>query len=160
MLNFIAGCHGAAYPSTRIRLLRCATTLLTAVSCVFLFVAKADPIFAQQADPTQIASKMLEDTRHWLDGKLSTPGVTAKLREKDRPTQDHGLKVSRYNIVVDGAPKDQTYDLISWPITSAKPVYSLKGVSLSANGVASFVPAKRPINASVKRKTIRSITAG
>jgi hypothetical protein len=78
---------------------------------------------------------MLEDTRHWLDGKLSTPGVTAKLREKDRPTQDHGLKVSRYNIVVDGAPKDQTYDLISWPITSAKPVYSLKGVSLSANGV-------------------------
>jgi hypothetical protein len=78
---------------------------------------------------------MLEDTRHWLDGKLSTPGVTVKLREKDRPTQDHGLKVSRYNMVVDGAPKDQTYDLISWPITSAKPGYSLKGLSIGPDGV-------------------------
>jgi hypothetical protein len=143
MLILPKGYQRSAYPHIRLNLLPGASALLAAVSCVFLFVAKPDRLFAQQADPTQTASNMLNVTRQWLDGKLSTPGVTAKLREKEPPTQDHGVKVSRYNMIIDGAPKDQTYDLISWPISSAKPVESLKGLSIGADGVV-VCAGKRP----------------
>lgn len=77
---------------------------------------------------------MLNLSRQWLDGKLSTSGVSAKLREKERSSQDNRLKVV-YNLVVDGAPKDQTYVLIAWPINTPKPIEQLKGLSISADGV-------------------------
>lgn len=134
MLILLKGYQDPAYPRTRLRFLSRAAALITALSCAFLFAAKPDPLFAQQPDPAQTASNMLNASRQWLDGKLSTPGVTAKLREKERSSQDNRLKVV-YNLVVDGAPKDQTYVLIAWPINTAKPVEQLKGLSIDADGV-------------------------
>ncbi|MBV9888398.1 MAG: hypothetical protein JO119_17795 [Acidobacteria bacterium] len=91
-------------------------------------------LFAQQLDAAQQATKISKLTSDWLDGKLSTPGANGKLREIARSTQDGKLKVT-YNLFVDGAPRDQNYSLLSWPITSAKPDEQMKGLSLNRDGV-------------------------
>jgi len=86
-----------------------------------------------QVDVTQQASAIANATRDWLAGKFSTPGASGKFREVARSTQDGRLKVT-YNVIVSGAPKDQNYTLVAWPINAAKPAEQMKGLSLTADG--------------------------
>jgi hypothetical protein len=110
-----------------------ATSLVLTCGLILHLFTSANLLSAQQSDPQKIASDMFNATRQWLEGKLSTPGTSVKFREKERTSQDNRLKVV-YNLVVDGAPKDQTYVLVAWPINSAKPVEQLKGLSIGTDG--------------------------
>jgi hypothetical protein len=88
----------------------------------------------QQIDVPKIATELTDATRVWMDSKPTTPGVSGTLREKDRTSQDGRLKVA-YNMVIEGAPKDQIYELIAWPINSRRPIEQMRGLSIGADGV-------------------------
>jgi hypothetical protein len=82
------------------------------------------------------ARQMLEVTRKWLKGELSTPGVSAEIREYSRKTVDGRLTV-QYHVFVTGAPKDQSYTMVTWPINARGPSASLEGLSLLKDGLIS-----------------------
>jgi len=82
----------------------------------------------------QVATELTDATRVWMDSKPTTPGASGKLRETNRTSQDGRLRVA-YNMAIEGAPKDQTYELIAWPINSPKPIEQMKGLSIGADGV-------------------------
>jgi hypothetical protein len=89
---------------------------------------------AGNSDAAQLAANIANTSRDWLNGKFSTPGTSAELHETARLNQNGQLGV-RYNIVVKGAPKDQTYTLVSWPINAPKPVEQIKGLSIGTDGL-------------------------
>jgi hypothetical protein len=107
---------------------------LTGVSFGIVLFAIPAMLSAQQNNVAQAATNLTNATIAFLDSKPTTPGVSGKLREKERTSQDGKLKVA-YNMVIEGAPKDQNYDLIAWPINTAKPVAQMKGLSIGADGV-------------------------
>jgi hypothetical protein len=88
----------------------------------------SDAALAQQAAHTA------NTTRDWLNGKLSTPGTSAELREVSRTNQSGQLAL-RYNVFVKGVPKDQTYTLFSWPINAPSPSEQMKGLSIANDGL-------------------------
>jgi hypothetical protein len=97
------------------------------------------PLRAQQsggisADTQQKIAQMVKVTSDWMSGKLSTPGISVETREVTR-SNDGGRLMVQYHAFVSGAPKDQTYGLVSWPINSADPVELLKGLSLGVDGI-------------------------
>src|SRR5579872_2472589 len=126
---------GVTVGSARIKPRFPAVSVVLMCGLILLLFTSAKLLSAQQSDPQKIASDMFNATRQWLEGKLSTPGTSVKFREKERTSQDNRLKVV-YNLVVDGAPKDQTYVLVAWPINTAKPVEQLKGLSIDEIGRA------------------------
>jgi hypothetical protein len=84
--------------------------------------------------PIQQATNIANATRDWLNGKLSTSGTSGELREVGRSGQKDRPQVT-YNIIVKGAPNDQTYTLVSWPIHLAKPREQMKGLSIGRDGL-------------------------
>src|ERR1700686_137686 len=66
----------------------------------------SDPLAGNAA-----AQRTVTATKRWLAGTMSTPGMTAQLREIARASVKGKLEV-QYHIFVIGAPKDQTYTLI------------------------------------------------
>jgi hypothetical protein len=82
------------------------------------------------------ARQMLEVTRKWMSGEMSTPGVTAEIREYSRTNVDGRLAV-QYHVFVSGAPKEQTYTMFTWPINAQGPARSLGGLSLLKDGLIS-----------------------
>jgi hypothetical protein len=82
------------------------------------------------------ARQMLEVTRKWMSGEMSTPGVTAEIREYSRTNVDGRLTV-QYHVLVSGAPKEQTYTMFIWPINAQGPSRSLGGLSLLKDGLIS-----------------------
>jgi hypothetical protein len=82
------------------------------------------------------ARQMLEVTRKWMSGEISTPGVTAEIREYSRTNVDGRLTV-QYHVLVSGAPKEQTYTMFTWPINAQGPSRSLGGLSLLKDGLIS-----------------------
>ena len=82
------------------------------------------------------AGQMLEVTRKWMSGEMSTPGLTAEIREYSRTNVDGRLTV-QYHVLVSGAPKEQTYTMFTWPINAQGPSRSLGGLSLLKDGVIS-----------------------
>ena len=82
------------------------------------------------------ARQMLEVTRKWMRGEMSTPGVTAEIREYSRTNVDGRLAV-RYHVFVTGAPKDQNYTMVSWPINARGPSALMEGLSLLKDGLIS-----------------------
>ena len=113
---------------------RLVSVVVPAVVFVVFSLTMPRRVFTQEADLATRISNTINGARQWLDGKLSTPGTSATLRERERSSQENQLKVS-YNLMVEGASKDQNYVLISWPINSAKPIEQLKGVSIGADGI-------------------------
>jgi hypothetical protein len=105
----------------------------------FCGLAKPRPSSAQEpqgnaTDPMKLAAGMVNVTRDWLSGKLSTAGTSVEIHEVSR-SNDGGQLMVRYNVVVKGAPKDQTYTLMSWPINAAKPLEQMRGLTISATGL-------------------------
>lgn len=79
------------------------------------------------------ARKIVDVTRKWLAGQLSTPGVSVEIREVSRTTVNGRLQV-KYHLFVTGAPKDQTYTMFNWPPNVQGPSPTLEGLSLLENG--------------------------
>jgi len=105
----------------------------------FCGLAKPQPSSAQEpqgnvTDPMKVAAGMANLTRDWLSGKLSTAGTSVDIHEVSRSNDGGDLRV-RYNFFVKGAPKDQTYTLMSWPINAAKPLEQMRGLTISATGL-------------------------
>ena len=96
--------------------------------------------FTQQAsdrDPlagNAAAQRTVTATKRWLAGTMSTPGMTAQLREISRATVKGKLEV-QYHIFVTGAPKDQTYTLVDWPPNAPDPSPSIAGLSVLEDGL-------------------------
>jgi len=82
------------------------------------------------------ARQVLEVTRKWMRGEMSTPGVTAGIREYSRTNVDGRLTV-RYHVFVMGAPNDQSYTMVSWPINARGPSALMEGLSLLKDGLIS-----------------------
>jgi hypothetical protein len=98
-----------------------------------------EQVWAQQSsggssDKEQNLARLAKVTNDWLNGKLSTPGITVVVREVARSNGGGHLMV-QYHAFVTGAPKDQTYGLVTWPINSADPVEQMKGLSVGADGI-------------------------
>lgn len=121
------------------KILLSTTFVLALVLLGFFGLGRSQQSSAQEAagkatDPTQLAAKMANLTRDWMNGKLSTPGTAAEIHEVAR-SSDRGQLLVQYNVFVKGAPKDQTYTLMSWPINAAGPLEQTKGLSISADGL-------------------------
>jgi hypothetical protein len=80
------------------------------------------------------AQRTVTATKRWLAGTMSTPGMTAQLKEISRSQVKGKLEV-QYHIFVTGAPKDQTYTLIDWPPNVPDPSPSIAGLSILDNGL-------------------------
>jgi hypothetical protein len=71
-----------------------------------------------------------------LNGEMSTPGVSAEIREVSRASSNGQLKV-QYHVFVTGAPKDQSYVMVTWPINARGPSPAIAGLSLLKDGLIS-----------------------
>jgi hypothetical protein len=80
------------------------------------------------------AQRTVTATKRWLAGTMSTPGMTAQLREISRANVKGKLEV-QYHIFVIGAPKDQTYTLVDWPPNAPDPAPSIAGLSVLDDGL-------------------------
>jgi len=80
------------------------------------------------------AQRTVTATKRWLAGTMSTPGMTAQLREISRANVKGKLEV-QYHIFVTGAPKDQTYTLVDWPPNHPDPAPSIAGLSVLDDGL-------------------------
>lgn len=80
------------------------------------------------------AQRTVTATKRWLAGTMSTPGMSAQLREISRGNVKGRLEV-QYHIFVTGAPKDQTYTLVDWPPNAPDPSPSIAGLSVLEDGL-------------------------
>jgi hypothetical protein len=80
------------------------------------------------------AQRTVTATERWLAGTMSTPGMTAELREIARGTVKGKLEV-QYHIYLTGVPKDQTYTLVDWPPNVPDPATSIAGLSILEDGL-------------------------
>src|SRR5271154_6860741 len=117
-------------------------SLNTALAVALIFATSAplaEPLEAQapeaadNANAAQLAAKIANMTGDWLNDKLSTPGTSGELREMERSKQNGQLAL-RFNYIK-GAPEDQDYNLISWPINAPSPSEQMKGLSVGADGL-------------------------
>ena len=86
------------------------------------------------ATPGQITSRLVSLTRAWLDGSLSTGGLTAEFREVSKSREQGRVKVV-YNVYVKGSSPDKLYALLSWPVEAKEPTEMVKGASTTAAGL-------------------------
>ena len=94
----------------------------------------SSPAANAEGDAAQEAAKLVQLTRDWAEGKLSTPGISAKARQVTNKI-DNGALLVQYNVTLVGAPKDQTYTFLSWPINESQPIEQMKGLALGFNGM-------------------------
>jgi hypothetical protein len=80
------------------------------------------------------AQRTVTATKRWLAGTMSTPGMSAQLREISRANVKGKLEV-QYHIVVNGAPKDENYTLVDWPPNAPDPSASIAGLSILEDGL-------------------------
>jgi hypothetical protein len=99
--------------------------------------APSSQTVAPTADETPPAARqLLEITRKWLNAEMSTPGVNAEIREVSRVNSNGRLEV-QYHVFVTGAPNDQNYTMVSWPINARGPSPTFAGLSLLKDGLMS-----------------------
>lgn len=82
-----------------------------------------------------VARQLLEVTRKWLNGEMSTPGVITEICEVSRVNSDGRLEV-QYHVYVTGS-KGPTYTMVSWPINARGPSATMEGLSLLKDGLIS-----------------------
>ena len=92
------------------------------------------PTANAEGDPAQEAAKLVKLTREWVEGKLSTPGVSLKSRQFANKIENGELLV-QYNVTVKGAPSNQPYLLMAWPLNESHAVEQLRGLSISSDGL-------------------------
>ena len=90
--------------------------------------AETDPLAGNAA-----AQRVVTITKRWLAGSMSTPGMTAEVREISRGTVKGKLEV-QYHIYVSGALKNQIYTLVDWPPNVPDPSPSIAGLSVLEDG--------------------------
>jgi hypothetical protein len=88
-----------------------------------------DPLVGNAA-----AQRVVAATKRWLAGTMTTPGMSAQVREISRATVKGKLEV-QYHIFVTGAPKEQTYTLVDWPPNAPDPAPSIAGLSILQDGL-------------------------
>ena len=96
--------------------------------------AKAPPKKTATASPVsdeQIEAATVEATMDWE--KSSSPGVkaTTTLLKK---AEVQGHQVSEYRLKVSGAPHNQVYKLMVWPVTMATPAAMMDGLVIAQDG--------------------------
>jgi hypothetical protein len=91
--------------------------------------SKRDPLAGNAA-----AQRTVIATKRWLAGTMSTPGMSAQLREIARANVKGKMEV-QYHIFVTGAPKDQNYTLVDWPPNAPDPSPSIAGLSIMEDGL-------------------------
>jgi hypothetical protein len=115
-------------------------TLISACCYFATFTLGASSFFTPQdsnGDPlagNAAAQRTVTATKRWLSGTMSSPGMTAQLREISRANIKGKLEV-QYHIFVTGAPKDQTYTLVDWPPNAPDPSASIAGLSVLDDGL-------------------------
>src|ERR1700676_3484063 len=113
---------------------------ISIAACLYLATIPLGNSFTQQdsdRDPLAgdaAAQRTVTATKRWLAGTMSTPGMTAQLREIARAGVKGKLEV-QYHIFVTGAPKDQTYTLVDWPPNAPDPSPSIAGLSVLEDGL-------------------------
>lgn len=112
---------------------------LIAASLYFATLAVGSPSTEQDSnrDPlagNAAAQRTVTATNRWLAGTMSTPGMTAQLREISRAKVKGKLEV-QYHIFVAGAPRDQIYTLVDWPPNAPDPSASIAGLSVLEDGL-------------------------
>lgn len=115
------------------------------LSAYLVFCLAARPACPQQppTQPQPTRQEMLELANETVRAhmgwgpELNSPGTALIIRELSREggTVSFGLRAT-------GVPKDKLYVLFQWPVTQAKPVPALRGVTFDDNDVA--VCAGRP----------------
>jgi hypothetical protein len=80
------------------------------------------------------AQRTVTATKKWLAGTMSTPGMSAQLREIARANVKGKMEV-QYHIFVTGASKDQNYTLVDWPPNAPDPSPSIAGLSIMEDGL-------------------------
>jgi hypothetical protein len=80
------------------------------------------------------AQRTVTATERWLAGTMSTPGMSAQLKEISRANVKGNLEV-QYHIFVTSAPKDQTFTLVDWPPNAPDPSASIAGLSVLEDGL-------------------------
>jgi hypothetical protein len=97
------------------------------------------PLTQQNSSPDSLAGnaaaqRTVTATKRWLAGTMSTPGMSAQLREISRGQVKGKLEV-QYHIFVTGAPKGQNYTLVDWPPNHPDPAPSIAGLSILDDGL-------------------------
>jgi hypothetical protein len=92
------------------------------------------PMSKQESDATDMATKLFKGDLAWMQNRLSTPGTSVELREVSRRKAD-GKLVVQYEAFVKGAPTDQVYRYLNWPINQSTPSTALEGLSLRHDGL-------------------------
>jgi hypothetical protein len=97
------------------------------------------PLTQQNSSPDPLAGnaaaqRTVTATKRWLAGTMSTPGMSAQLREISRGEVKGKLEV-QYHIFLTSAPKDQTYTLVDWPPNYPDPAPSIAGLSILDDGL-------------------------
>jgi hypothetical protein len=104
---------------------------------VFFFILLvAASLHAQQteADVMSLATKLIRVTRDWGE-TMSTPGLTAEMREVKR-TSEGGRLLVQYHLYIKGVLKPQSYTAVSWPINAKGPQEVISGITLAPDGLA------------------------
>jgi hypothetical protein len=91
--------------------------------------SRRDPLAGNAA-----AQRTVTATKRWLAGTMSTPGMSAQLKEISKRQVKGKLEV-QYHIFVTGAPKDQNYTLVDWPPNAPDPSTSIAGLSILDDGL-------------------------
>lgn len=89
----------------------------------------SDPLAGNAA-----AQRVVSATERWLAGTMSTPGMTAELREISRGIVKGKLE-AQYHIFVSGVPRNQTFTLVDWPPNALDPSPSIAGLSVMEDGL-------------------------
>lgn len=88
-------------------------------------------------DSTQQAERTAQATINW--DKSSTPGTHVTV-EMIRRGEVNGRVAMDFRVKVDGAPHDQRYNLVVWPITDANPTPMMDGLAIRQDGIV-YCPA-------------------
>lgn len=136
--NFIAACLYSA-TITFAAPSKLASTQSAAPEPQLQSTATGSPATQQNPDRDPLAGnaaaqRTVAATKRWLAGTMSTPGMSAQLREISRANVKGKLEV-QYHIFVTGAPKDQTYTLVDWPPNHPDPSPSIAGLSILEDGL-------------------------
>jgi hypothetical protein len=94
----------------------------------------APPATGQAFDANAYSAGLVKFSADWLANKLSTAGTGAELREVGRQKLNGDLLV-HYRVFVQGASKDQLYQLLQWPTDSEKPFVTFRGLSIATDGL-------------------------
>jgi len=92
------------------------------------------PTQATQTSEDEVQAQLSQAATATIDWeKASSPGMKAEvllLKKEDA----NGKPVTQYHFKVSGAPHNQPYTLIAWPVTFPQPATMMEGLAIAADG--------------------------